>query len=327
MIVKNFELNEKIVDKYKIFLLYGKNEGLQNEIIQSQFLKNFEGRIDKYDEIEFLKNSEIIIADLLSKSFFDSKKILIISRTSDKISKTVEVIEKRDMTDVKIIFKSGILEKKSKLRNFFEKSNDLVCVPFYEDNNQTLSKILYEFLNAKKISFSQENSNLLISRCRGDRENLYNELNKIDIFLSGKSKISIDEILKITNLAHNYSINDLVDSCLSKNIKKTSHIINENIFSNEDCIFIIRTMLNKSKRLLRIFDELKMNKNLENIVNQFKPPIFWKEKDIVINQINKRDMYNIRSLIDEINEVEVLIKENFDNCLKIIKDFLISKAK
>ncbi|MFL2898521.1 MAG: DNA polymerase III subunit delta [Candidatus Pelagibacter sp.] len=327
MIIKSFEINKLTNLKKKFFLFYGENEGFKNEIIKKKFEIKFEKEIYRYEEKEILDNDNIFFEKILNKSFFEEKKLIIISRASDKIIKIIAEIFEKKVDDVTLILSARTLEKKSKLRNFFEKSNDLVCVPFYEDNNQTLSKILYEFLNAKKISFSQENSNLLISRCRGDRENLYNELNKIDIFLSGKSKISIDEILKITNLAHNYSINDLVDSCLSKNIKKTSHIINENIFSNEDCIFIIRTMLNKSKRLLRIFDELKMNKNLENIVNQFKPPIFWKEKDIVINQINKRDMYNIRSLIDEINEVEVLIKENFDNCLKIIKDFLISKAK
>ncbi len=327
MIIKSFEINKLTNLKKKFFLFYGENEGFKNEIIKKEFEIKFEKEIYRYEEKEILDNDNIFFEKILNKSFFEEKKLIIISRASDKIIKIIAEIFEKKVDDVTLILSARTLEKKSKLRNFFEKSNDLVCVPFYEDNNQTLSKILYEFLNAKKISFSQENSNLLISRCRGDRENLYNELNKIDIFLSGKSKISIDEILKITNLAHNYSINDLVDSCLSKNIKKTSHIINENIFSNEDCIFIIRTMLNKSKRLLRIFDELKMNKNLENIVNQFKPPIFWKEKDIVINQINKRDMYNIRSLIDEINEVEVLIKENFDNCLKIIKDFLISKAK
>ena len=190
----------------------------------------------------------------------------------------------------------------------------------------TLSQIASNFFKEKKIALSQENINLLVDRCRGDRENLNNELKKIDIFITGKTGISSEEIIKITNLAHNYSINDLVDNCLSKNSKKTSHIINENVFSSDDCIIILRTMLNKSKRLQRISNNLDKNKSVEVTISQFKPPIFWKEKEIVINQIKKRNIENINHLINEINETELLVKKNFDNCLNITKDFLISQT-
>ena len=190
----------------------------------------------------------------------------------------------------------------------------------------TLNQIVSNFFKEKKIGLSQENINLLVDRCRGDRENLNNELKKIDIFISGKSRISSEEIIKITNLAHNYSINDLVDNCLSKNSKKTSHIINENVFSNDDCIIILRIMLNKSKRLLKISNNLGKDNSVEIVINQFKPPIFWKEKEIVINQIKRRNTDNINHLINEINETELLVKKNFDNCLNITKDFLISQT-
>ncbi len=177
-----------------------------------------------------------------------------------------------------------------------------------------------------KVPLSQENINLLVSRCRGDRENLNNELKKIEVFLSGKDKITYEEIIKITNLAHNYDINELVDNCLSKNLKKTSHIINENVFSREDCMIILRIMLNKTKKLLKISNQLDDKRSIEETVSQFKPPIFWKEKEIVVNQIKKRDMENINNLINNINETELLVKKNFDNSLNITKDFLISQT-
>tara|TARA_A100001011_G_scaffold42086_1_gene39749 strand:- start:383 stop:1366 length:984 start_codon:yes stop_codon:yes gene_type:complete len=326
MILKAFEINKINSIKKKYFLFYGENEGFKNQLIKEKFEVNFTNEIYRYDEKDLLDNENLFFENILNKSFFETKKLIIISRASDKILKIIEEIIEKEIDDIILIISSKILEKKSKLRNYFEKEKDLVCIPFYEDNKMTLNQIVTNFFKEKKIALSQENLNLLVDRCRGDRENLNNELKKIDIFISGKNRISSEEIIKITNLAHNYSINDLVDNCLSKNSKKTSHIINENVFSSDDCIIILRIMLNKSKRLLKISNNLEKNNSVEVAINQFKPPIFWKEKEIVINQIQKRNTDNINRLINEINKTELLVKKNFDNCLNITKDFLISQT-
>ena len=326
MILKAFEINKINSIKKKYFLFYGENEGFKNQLIKEKFEVNFTNEIYRYDEKDLLDNENLFFENILNKSFFETKKLIIISRASDKILKIIEEIIEKEIDDIILIISSKILEKKSKLRNYFEKEKDLVCIPFYEDNKMTLNQIVTNFFKEKKIALSQENLNLLVDRCRGDRENLNNELKKIDIFISGKNRISSEEIIKITNLAHNYSINDLVDNCLSKNSKKTSHIINENVFSSDDCIIILRIMLNKSKRLLKISNNLEKNNSVEVAINQFKPPIFWKEKEIVINQIQKRNTDNINHLINEINKTELLVKKNFDNCLNITKDFLISQT-
>ena len=326
MILKAFEINKINNIKEKYFLFYGENEGFKNQVIKEKFEVNFTNEIYRYDEKDLLDNENLFFENILNKSFFETEKLIIISRASDKILKIIEEIVEKEINDITLIISSKILEKKSKLRNYFEKEKNLVCVPFYEDNKMTLGQIVSNFFREKKIPLSQENINLLVDRCRGDRENLNNELKKINIFISGKSQISSEEIIKITNLAHNYSINDLVDNCLSKNSKKTSHIINENVFSSDDCIIILRTMLNKSKRLLKISNNLGKNNSVEIAINQFKPPIFWKEKEIVINQIKRRNTDNINHLINEINETELLVKKNFDNCLNITKDFLISQT-
>ena len=326
MILKAFEINKINSIKKKYFLFYGENEGFKNQVIKEKFEVSFTNEIYRYDEKDLLDNENLFFENILNKSFFETKKLIIISRASDKILKIIEEIIEKGINDITLIISAKILEKKSKLRNYFEKEKNLVCVPFYEDNKMTLGQIVSNFFREKKIPLSQENINLLVDRCRGDRENLNNELKKINIFISGKSQISSEEIIKITNLAHNYSINDLVDNCLSKNSKKTSHIINENVFSSDDCIIILRTMLNKSKRLLKISNNLGKNNSVEIAINQFKPPIFWKEKEIVINQIKRRNTDNINHLINEINETELLVKKNFDNCLNITKDFLISQT-
>ena len=324
MIVKYFELNKKVIDKYKFFLLYGKNEGLQNEIIQTQFLKSFEGQIDKYDETEFLKNNEIIITELLSKSFFESKKILIISRTSDKITKVFEEIEERDMTDVKIIFKSGILEKKSKLRNYFEKNSNLVTIPFYEDNVRSLSSIIISFISKHNIKISRESVNLLVNRAGGDRKNLKIELDKILNYSHSNNKIEFEHIQKLTNLAENYGVNELADSCLGRNRKNISKILNENNYSDDDCILILRTLLAKSKRLLTIIKKYKETENLDNAISSMRPPIFWKEKESVKKQAITWKIDELKNRIYKISEIEFLVKTNSGKSLNLVSDFIVN---
>ena len=324
MIVKSFELNKKIADKYKFFLLFGKNEGLKNEFIQSLFLKDFEGQIDKYDEIEFLKNTEIIINDLLNKSFFESKKILIISRTSDKILKTVEEIEERDMSDIKIIFKSGILEKRSKLRSYFEKNSNLVTIPFYEDDVRSLTSVIIAFINKHKIKLSRESINLLVNRASGDRENLKIELDKILNYSHSNNKIEFEHIQKLTNLAENYGVNELADSCLGRNRKNISKILNENNYSDDDCILILRTLLAKSKRLLTIIKKYKETENLDNAISNMRPPIFWKEKESVKKQAITWKIDELKSRIYKINEIEFLIKSNSGKSLNLVSDFIVN---
>ncbi len=324
MIVKYFELNKKVIDKYKFFLLYGKNEGLQNEIIQTQFLKSFEGQIDKYDETEFLKNNEIIITELLSKSFFESKKILIISRTSDKITKVFEEIEERDMTDVKIIFKSGILEKKSKLRNYFEKNSNLVTIPFYEDNVRSLSSIIISFISKHNIKISRESVNLLVNRAGGDRKNLKIELDKILNYSHSNNKIEFEQVQKLTNLSENYDVSELADACLSRNRKNVSKILNENNYSDDDCILILRTLLAKSKRLLIIIKKFNETENLDNVISNIKPPIFWKEKENVKKQAITWKIDELKRRIYKINEIEFLVKSNSGKTLNLVSDFIVN---
>ena len=248
MIIKSFELNKINLEKNNFFLLYGENEGLKNEIIKKKFEKKFDQNIYRYDEKEILNNEENFLNSITTKSFFDNIKLIIISRTTDKIKNILDHILEKEIKDIKIILNAGILEKKSKLRNMFEKGKEIICIPFYADNNITLGKIVSIFFKEKNIPISQQNINLLIDRCRGDRQNLNNELNKIDNFTNNKKNIKFDEILQLTNLAENYNVSELIDNCLIKNHKKTINILNENNYTVEDCFLITRTLLHKSKR-------------------------------------------------------------------------------
>tara|TARA_Y100000816_G_scaffold291075_1_gene281362 strand:+ start:634 stop:1611 length:978 start_codon:yes stop_codon:yes gene_type:complete len=324
MIVKKFDLSRFQFNKYNIFLLYGKNLGLQDEIIKSYFLKKFKGEISKYEESEFLSNSENIISEILNKSLFEKEKIIFIYRPSDKISKIIEEILNRKISDTKIVLKAGILDKKSKLRNLFEKNKNLVTIPFYEDDIKNLSSFVHEFLNRNNIKLSRESINLLIDRSSGDRNNLKLELEKIFDYSFSNKKIDFVNIQKLSNLAENYSINELAENYLCKNPKSVSKILNENTYSEEDCILIIRTILNKSKRLLKIIEENKKSNNIDEVISSFKPPIFWKEKESVKKQAKSWGLKELRQKIYRINEIEYLVKSNSGNSLNLVSDFIIN---
>ena len=326
MIIKSFELNKIDLKKNNFFLFYGENEGLKKEIIESNFKNNYPKKTFYYDESEVLNNKGNFFEEILSKSFFENEKLIIISRSTDKITSIIEEILEKKIDDLVLILNSGSLEKRSKLRLLFEKNKEIICIAFYEDNNQTLSSIASQFFRNNKIQISQQAINLIINRCRGDRQNLKNELNKIESFIKNKKKIEISEILQLTNLAENYSVTELVDNCLAKNKNKTLNILNENNYNLEDCIIVIRTMLAKSKRLLKLFQEIKISNNIDSAISSIKPPIFWKDKQIVKDQINKWSYKKIELLIFRINEIELLIKKNSSLSLSVLSDFIIEQA-
>ena len=327
MIIKAYEHHKIKKLNNKIFLFYGENDGYKNQVIKDVFIDDFKGKIERFDEGEILSNFENFISSLRNKSFFDELKLILIARVTEKIIKLIDELLNKKINDIIIILNAPALEKKSKLRSLFEKDKNLICIPFYKDDNRTLSQLANNFFKNNKISISQEIINLIIERSSGDRINLNNELNKISLFLLSKEKINIEDVIKLTNLAENYSISELADNCLSKNIKKINKIFNENVFSVEDCILIIRTLLIKSKRLLEIKKIHYTNKNIEEVIANYKPPIFWKDKEIVKTQASQWTLKDTEKLIFKINDVELLIKKNYYNSLNIISDFVLNAAK
>ena len=327
MIIKSFELNKLKLNNYKFYLFYGDNEGSKEETIKNIFEQNYLDKIYRYEEKEILDNIDNFFNSILTRSFFDNEKLIIINRATDKIRETVEGLIEKNPEDIKIILNSKNLEKKSTLRKIFEKDKSIICVPFYEDNNQTLNSIISLFFRNKKIPISQQLINVLIERSRGDRKNLNNELEKIDAYLFGKKNLNLEEIIKLTNLAENYNASELVDHSLAKNTRKTVTILNENNYSDEDNIIIIRTLLAKLKRLVKIHELVDEKNNIEQAVSASKPPIFWKDKPLVIQQIRSWKKEHLKDLIYKTNDIELLIKKNSTIAKNILSDFIINNSR
>jgi DNA polymerase-3 subunit delta len=324
MILKSYEVNKINKDINRLILFYGKNEGLKNEALN--FLIKDKSHISNYEEKEILDNENNFIETILSKSLFDPQKFIFIKRATDKILKTIEILHLKNLEDTTIILNSDSLEKKSKLRSLFEKDKTLVCVPFYPDNDQTLSKLANNFLREKKVSISASNINLIINKCAGDREKLLNELQKIQYYAKSGKKINSENISKLINLSENHSILELVDNCLAKNKKKIINILNENNFSNEDCIIITRSFILKAKKLLDLSKTYEINNNIDLTIASAKPPIFWKEKEITKQQVQKWSSKNIKQLIYSLSETELQIKKNINNSINLITDFILFQS-
>jgi len=326
MILKSYEVNKIDINKSNFLLFYGQNQGAKEEEISKILEKNKDKTLSRYEEKQILENNEDFFNSIMSNALFDNQKIITINRATDKLLKTIENILEKNITDISIVINSNILEKKSKLRSLFEKNKNLICVPFYPDTHETLSKLTYNFFKQNDVAISQANINLIVNKCNGDRGILRNELEKIKFFVQNGKKITTENLLRLVNLIENYSISELIDNCLAKNQKKTISILNENNYNNEECILIIRTFLNKLKKLLYLSINYQKNKDLNQTISNAKPPIFWKDKEIIKQQLTKWTSAQIKKLIIDTNEVELKIKKNSINPVNIISNFILDQT-
>jgi len=326
MILKSFNLNDLKKKNSNLFLLYGENEGHKDQVINDYFLNSFEGEILKYDENYILENKIIFFESCLNESLFETKKLILISRVTSKFYEIVMELLNKEIHNKKIILNAAVLEKKSKIRQLFEKEESIICIPFYKDNNASLYKIASDLFKTNKVSISSENINLIVEKCSGDRKKLQNEINKILNFCFEKSKINRDEILKLINLYEEENYFELIDNCLSKNNNKVCKIINNNTFGTSDAIILIRSFLSRIKRLIELKKLYTQIGNTKETIDNFKPPIFWKDKDIVQKQVEIWSIDQIYQLLDEVNNLEADFKKNSHMSNNLIFDLILNTS-
>ena len=323
MLIKSHELKNFKIKDTDFYLFYGPNTGLIEETINKIFKPIFTNNIINYDEADLLNNIHSFKEMIFNKSFFDDEKFIIINRASNKILDLIQELIESQVTDLKMIIKAGPLEKKSKLRSYFEKNKLTVITAFYEENYQSLLLMMKKIFKEKQIVVSNEIISLIIERSKGNRISINNEIEKISSYYEKNNKIDLKDVLKITNLAENYGISELVDQSLSKNRKKTINILNENNLNTEENILIIRTFLNKLKRLKILKIEYQKSKNIEQVLSAARPPIFWKDKDIVKQQLNIWSLSEIKFLIYKVNKLELTIKKNNQISDQILNNFIL----
>lgn len=316
MIIKSYEVQKNIsnLSKCNFYLLYGENVGLKKDI--RNIIKIAIEQKDPNIEILSLYESEILADEenfynfAFSGSLFSNKKIITIFEATDKIIKKISNVYDKHLQNISLIIFSKILEKKSKLRIFFETNKKAICIPCYLDNEKDLENIAQLELRRNNILLSREAINLLIEKSNSDRDNLRNEIEKIKSYSLGKKKLELTEIKSLINFSGDYKSDTLINECLCGNISQYKKIISELYANTVNQILLLRILGNKVQRLLRIKGQENKSNNLDNLVNVSKPTIFWKEKPLVKKQLSIWSFDELKKMISRINNTELLCKKN-----------------
>ena len=307
MIYKSYSVEENISSiSGKIFLFYGENLGLQNDLKNKIRNLNNKALIKNFNQEEILADENKFFNELLNQSLFEDTKIFFINQTNDKILELIKEIEiKKD--NQKVFLFSELLDKRSKLRNYFEKSSTLGIVACYADNEISLKKIILDKLKGY-TGLSSQNINIIIENCGLDRSKLNNELTKIDTFFKNKI-IDTDKLESLLNLEVNDNFDLLKDQALVGDKTKTNKLISDTILENEKNIFYLNII---NQRLIKLLEVNKNTKdgNIEGAINKIKPPIFWKDKALFSLQARKWNKFKLRKMLHQTYKIELKIKSN-----------------
>ena len=333
MIIKSYEIrkNKSNLQKNNFFLLYGENLGLKKDIksliISDLKEKNSEIEILSLYESEILDHEENFYNLAYMGSLFGNIKIITIYGGTDKILKKINDIYDKHPENLFLIIFSEILEKKSKLRNFFEKSDKAISVACYLDNEKDLATIAQSELKKNNIILSREAINLLIEKSNSDRDNLRNEIEKIKSYSLNKKKIEVEEIKSLINFSGDYKSDTLINECLCGNIMQYKKIISELYISAVNQILLLRILSSKIHRLLRIKEQENKSNNLDNLIDNSKPTIFWKEKPIIKKQLTIWSLNELKNIISNVNNTELLCKKNPQISNSIFSNFFAKICK
>lgn len=305
MIYKSY-LVEKNIDhiKDKFVLFYGENLGMLNDFKENIKTANSEVEIIKFDNDDIIKNTEHFFKEVLNFSLFEKKKIFFINNANDKILSTIEEIGQK-IDQQKIYLFSSLLDKKSKLRSFFEKSKRHAIIPCYLDNEISIKNIILNKLKNFK-GLSPENINLITENCNNDRVKLNNELNKINLFFQDKN-LKKEELMSLLNVKVHDDFNALRDMAIKGDKTNTNKLLNNSIIDADKSTYYLAFVNQRFGKLLSIC-ELQKDKNIEQILNSIKPPIFWKEKPIILEQLKKWNIKRIKKVQSDIYNLEIKIK-------------------
>ena len=316
MISKSYEVQKNLSSllKNNFFLLYGENFGIKKEIKESitKKISQEESNLEtiSFYENDLLENEDNFYSTAYSGSLFGSTKIIIINNCSDKIFSQIEsVCEKRPENLFLVLF-SDILDKKSKLRNFFEKNKSTVCIACYLDNFKDLEIAAARKLNENNISLSREIINLLVQKSNNDRNNLFNEIEKIKSFSLNKKNLNIDDVKKLINFSGEHKPDALINECLTGNIQEYKKVLSEVYTSTINQIYFLRILNHKVQKLLKMKEVQKDFNNIDSLINSSKPPIFWKDKLIIKKQLSIWRCDDLQKIIYDIDNTEILCKKN-----------------
>ena len=319
MLYKSYliEKNISLIKKNLSTLFYGENLGLKKNFKEQIKIENKGASFINYTQEEILKNQNDILRELNNSSLFEENKIIFVENCNDKIFNFLEK-QLEEGIKFKLIIFSEILDKKSKLRNYYENSKICGSVACYQDNLLTIQNIIANKLKDFQ-NLTRENINIILGSSGLDRVRLQNEINKIQTYFIEK-KIDTKQLEKLLNFHENQNFNELKDEAFKGNRVKTNSLLDSTILETDKSVYYLNLL---SQRLIKL-DEINSFKEISNIedrLNKVKPPIFWKDKPNIIEQIKKWKSEKIKKALKYIYDLDIRIKSNS----MINKEILIRK--
>ena len=291
----------------KIILFYGENFGLKNTFKNEIKSINSQSEVLIFQQEEIKKNNKLLLNEITDDSLFQKDKIIIIYQVDDKIYDLVEEVREFN-SNQKIFLFADILDKRSKLRNNFEKSDNYACIACYNDNELTIKKLIFEKLKGF-TGLTPENLNTILDKSNLDRVKLDNEINKIYSFYQNK-KIETNSLNELLDSSVNDDFSILKDEALKGDKIKTNKMLRDTIIEPDKNIFYLNQINLRLTKLLEINKKNESNKNLEKSISDIKPPVFWKDKPNVMAQAKKWHSDKIRDMLNKTHDLELKIKSN-----------------
>ena len=324
MILKSYivEQNIDILKKYKATLIYGENNGIKDDIKEEIRNKNKNSDVINFFENDLFKNN-LLYENIANRSLFAERKIIFIQEASDKIFEQIEECLEKENKEIKVYIFADKLEKKSKLRNLFEKDKGLAIFPCYEDNERTLISYISNKLKHYR-GLTGEITNIIINNSNMNRRVIKNELEKIIGFFLEK-KINKEQILELLNVRHNTQFDEIRDKALMGEKLKINKLLSETEIMQDETFFYLNSLNYRISRLYEITKISSKEKNFEKILESLKPPIFWKDKPIILQQLKKWSQKKLEKILVKIGEAEILMKKNsYINNELVIKNLIVS---
>ena len=321
MIYKSYVIENNInLLKSNLSLFYGENLGLIDDFKTQIKENNKKNNIINYQQDDILKNKENFYNNVFNISLFEEQKFFFINQATDKILEIIAEIEER-IGNQKFYFFADRLEKKSKLRDYFEKSKIHSVIPCYEDNEMTIKKIIINSLKGFG-GLTNENINIITENCGLNRSKLRNEIDKIKIFFN-KKDLEKNNLEKLLNIKSNSNFDHLKDEALNGNQRATNRLLSDTVFEPERNMLYISSINYRLQRILEIKNLLQTT-NLETAISKIKPPVFWKERPFLISQAKKWSLSKINEILDRSHNLEIRIKSNSQiNQTLLVKKLLV----
>ena len=328
MILKSYivEQNLDVLNNYQAVLLYGENDGLKEDIKNKLKMHEQDSEIINFFESEIIKKKTILYENIINESLFNENKIIFIQSATDKILNEITESLEKNSKNIKLYIFSDNLDKKSKLRNQFEKGKNIAAFPCYADNERTLiNYISKELKNFKGLT--GEIINIIIANSSLNRKIIQNELVKIKSFFLNK-EINKIQLLEILNIRNDISFEEIRDAALIGKKDKTNQLLSEIDILNENSFFYLNNLNYRIFKLIEIQKANAVFNNYEKTLETIKPPIFWKDKPNYLQQLKKWNLEKLNRMANRIGDIENLMKKNTQIKNEIvIKDLLITLSR